>query len=244
VPLQVVLLIDESASAARRIPSTHAAAMDFVAQQPGAEFLVLKFAAATHRVTDWTANPEEIRRGLAIPISGDATRLRDAIHVALHHLRHRSGRRLLIVFSDGRDTTLSRLDTASIAKSARNDNVQVLTLGIGSTDLDEGPLRTLATNTRGAYRRIESRQALVDWFGRLGTSAVSPVYRLTFARPIKGAATIRIGEGPTRIELQLILPGQTAANPVNSNLARTSTQHTMARLCTFAQAKVLRSTRS
>lgn len=203
-PLHVVFLIDESPSTVRMTPIMHDVAMEFARRGEGkCEFLAISFADGARLLTTWTSDASEMNRGLGVATQGERTSLDNAIHVAMHHLRQRTGKRIVILLSDGDHNARTPFDTDSIRRTAEASRIQIVAIGFDTPKLDEDRLRTVARMTRGGYRRVGNHKAIVDWFDRLASAYRGPVYRLFFDEPIRDQAKITVGSGPAQVTLDL-----------------------------------------
>ena len=76
------------------------------------------------------------------------TSLNDAVHYSLNRIKDQRGRKALIVFSDGDDTT-SRFKEQEVVDYARAVEATIYTVGIGS--VDRGFLNRIAEETGGEF---------------------------------------------------------------------------------------------
>ncbi len=109
-PFTVVLMIDVSPSTAFQIDEIHNAAMTFVNQlRPTDKVMVVAFDESVHVLT----RPTNDRRALRLAINqsqfGDGTSLYEAVdHVISRELRQIEGKKAVVIFTDGVDTTSRR----------------------------------------------------------------------------------------------------------------------------------------
>jgi Ca-activated chloride channel family protein len=131
IPLELVTAIDVSSSMTDVLPDVKRHATNFLAQlRPSDQVTVLGFndnifSLAT-RSTDQAVRARAIRR--LAPWGGTA--LYDVIVHALGLLGRQSGRRSLLVFSDGEDVS-SRASPASVVKRAESSDATVYVIGQG-----------------------------------------------------------------------------------------------------------------
>ena len=115
---------------------------------PGVEVRVLAFNDRVLSVCPWTRDfPGALNqiRGLQ---SGGNTALYQAIRQALVDLRGRSGRKWVLLFTDGRDG-VGGADLEARLEQCRDDHITVSCLGLASDTLDRGILEQIAQTTGG-----------------------------------------------------------------------------------------------
>jgi len=108
-PITVVLLIDTSPSTEYRIDDIRQAAAAFVEElKPEDSVMVAEFDANVHVLTEPTTDREKIYRAIRKADFGGGTSLYDAVEFALtKRLNKIEGRKAIVLFTDGVDTTSS-----------------------------------------------------------------------------------------------------------------------------------------
>jgi Ca-activated chloride channel homolog len=103
-PLHVVLLLDVSGSLKQEIEAMRDAAVLF-ARSFGKDdrFAVVSFADRVETVQDWTGNWRNVRRSLRRLKPGYRTALYDALKQTADKLHRRSGKRVILLLTDGLD---------------------------------------------------------------------------------------------------------------------------------------------
>ncbi len=106
VPVDVVLMIDASSSAASNLDSFRHAAEEFAARlSPYDRISLIKFDDRVELLQDWTQSRVQLRRALLRIKPGVFTRFNDALLLAAREqLKHTHNRRALIVLTDGIDS--------------------------------------------------------------------------------------------------------------------------------------------
>jgi len=106
-PITVVLLIDTSGSTEFRLQDIHNAAIGFVDKlKPDDRVMVISFDDRITVLTKPTNDREEINKAIRRSRTGGGTRLYDAVDsVFTQHLKTISGRKAVVLFTDGVDTT-------------------------------------------------------------------------------------------------------------------------------------------
>jgi Ca-activated chloride channel homolog len=119
---------------------------------------------------------------------GNGTRLFDALAVSLDELKGIEGRRVILVFTDGEDTT-SRASSGSVIDRARAEEVMVYAIGLQSEFFNgvrmirskpDGGLRKIAEETGGGYFELTKTADLAPTFTRVAQELHSQ-YVLGFA---------------------------------------------------------------
>jgi Ca-activated chloride channel family protein len=131
IPLELVAALDVSGSMVDSLPAVKRHATDFLAQlRPSDQVTVLGFNdnifTPARRSTDQATRAKAI--GRLAPWGGTA--LYDAIVHALDLLGRQSGRRALVVFSDGEDQS-SHAPMASVLKRAEGSDATIYMIGQG-----------------------------------------------------------------------------------------------------------------
>lgn len=165
-----------------RFGAVEAIAGDFIARRSGDEMGLILFGSRAFLVTPLTYDLQAVRaqlQGAAVGLAGTETAIGDAIAVAVKRLAALPQQaRVVVLLTDGVNNAgnITPLDAARAAKAA---GVRVYTIGIGATemsipdlfgthtvnpsaDLDEGMLRTIATQTGGHYFRATDSTQLAD----------------------------------------------------------------------------------
>ncbi|MEP7274681.1 MAG: VWA domain-containing protein, partial [Acidobacteriota bacterium] len=141
-PFDVALLIDTSHSTQRKLSAIRKAALTFVKQlQPKDRVMIVTFDENVRFVSDLTSDRVQLKQAIESVKSGFATSLYDAIVMTVREkLAPLSGRKALVVLSDGVDTaskmatyesTLDLISTAGVIAYAiqyetRNDGGPIL----------------------------------------------------------------------------------------------------------------------
>lgn len=109
-PFTVVLLIDVSPSTQFRIDEIQNAAIAFINQlRPGDRVMVIAFDEAVHVLSPPTNNRNQLRNAIRTAEFGDGTSLYEAVDFAINReLRQIQGRKAVVLFTDGVDTTSRR----------------------------------------------------------------------------------------------------------------------------------------
>jgi len=106
-PFSVVLMIDTSGSTRFRLEDIQDAAINFVNQlRPDDRVMVVSFDDDIKVLADFTSDREKLRKAILRTHTGDGTKLYDAIDMVINQRLNRiQGRKAIVLFTDGVDTT-------------------------------------------------------------------------------------------------------------------------------------------
>lgn len=109
VPFSLVLLLDVSPSVAGSVQDIQDAAIEFVRQLRAQDrVMVASFDRHIHYLSDFTNDRRELEWAIRKANTGSGTSVYDAVYETVNRkLRNIEGRKALILFSDGEDTTSS-----------------------------------------------------------------------------------------------------------------------------------------
>jgi hypothetical protein len=112
-PFTVILLLDTSPSTAYKIEQIQNAAIAFVNQlKPLDKVAVIEFDAKVHVLTEATGDREKIYKSIRRADFGDGTSLFDAVDFSVDkRLNNIEGRKAIVLFTDGVDTTSYKADS-------------------------------------------------------------------------------------------------------------------------------------
>jgi VWFA-related protein len=156
IPLSVVLVLDSSGSMKNNMHFLQEAAITFVNKlQDVDKALVVDFNSGVRGSAEFTDDVSRLEQFVEALQAWGGTSLYDAIHYGLNRIKDQPGRKAVIVFSDGDDTT-SSFGEKDVIDYARAVEATVYCVGIrgGAGLLDRGPrgfLRKVARETGGQY---------------------------------------------------------------------------------------------
>ena len=106
-PFSVVLMIDTSNSTRFRLEEIQDAAIEFVRQlRADDQVMVVSFDDRVRVLSEFTNNRSRLRDAILDTETGNGTRLYDAVHLVINQRLNRvSGRKAIVLFTDGVDTT-------------------------------------------------------------------------------------------------------------------------------------------
>ena len=177
-----------------RFGAVEAIASDFIGRRGGDEMGLILFGTRAFLVTPITYDLGAVSaqlQGSTVGLAGTETAIGDAVGVAVKRLTALPEQaRVLVLLTDGVNNagSIAPLDAARAAKAA---GVRIYTIGIGATemrvpdffgsrvvnpsaDLDEGMLRTMATETGGRYFRATDTSELAAAYHAIDTLEPMP----------------------------------------------------------------------
>ena len=188
-PFTAVVMLDTSASMTANLEFLNRAAEQFLIRllpvdkaQVGAFNDKIQFSGR------FTNNRDELIGALDDMQFGNPTRLNDAIAASLDALEDVDGRRVVLVFTDGEDTS-SKTGFRTVLERARNEEVMVYTIGLESEYFNgvrlqrtrpSRDLRKIADETGGGSFELKKTDELAPTFTRVAQELRSQ-YLLGFA---------------------------------------------------------------
>ncbi|MCC6329816.1 MAG: VWA domain-containing protein, partial [Acidobacteria bacterium] len=172
-PFTVVLLIDVSPSTSYKIEEIQAAASAFVEQlQPHDKVMVVEFDSSVHVLADPTLDREKIHKAIGKTGFGGGTSLYEAVERTLmKFLAKVEGRKAVVLFTDGVDTTSWRAGYESTLADAQESEAVVFPIyyntflqnaGIGSG----GPMSTPPTLGLPGSVGVKATQQMSEDYAR------------------------------------------------------------------------------
>ncbi len=210
-PITVVLMLDTSASMTLNLKLLKEAAEQFLLRlMPGDKAKVGAFNDKIELSGHFTADRDELIAELRGLDFGNGTRLHDGAAMSLDELAGIEGRRVLVILSDGEDTS-SRTGFRTVMDRARNEEVMIYAIGLSSEYFDgermvrsrpDGSLRRLADETGGGYFELKKTSELASTFTRVAQELHSQY--------VLGFVASRLDNRLHKLTVRLKQPGMTA----------------------------------
>jgi VWFA-related protein len=199
-PVSAVLVIDRSGSMADsdKIEGAQEAARAFVSQmRPGDQTALITFNSRSRMIESFTSSQDELARAIDRIDADGGTALYDSMAAGVDALKDSSGRRALLLLTDGQDCRDSSicpdsygsqrtLDQAIEYANQRGQPLEVIGLGERGSDerdgIDEAVLRRIADATGGEYFYAPSADQLADLYRTL-SAGLQQEYALTYRSP-------------------------------------------------------------
>ena len=176
LPITAIVMLDTSGSMTGTIALLKAAAEQFVIRLlPQDKATVGAFNDKIELNAGFTNNRDKLVSQVKDLDYGNGTRLFDAISESLDALKGVEGRRVILVFTDGDDTS-SRIGRGTVLDRARADEVMIYAIGLQSEYFDgahmvrskpDSGLRKLADETGGGYFELKKTADLGPTFSRV-----------------------------------------------------------------------------
>ena len=163
MPLAILLAIDTSGSVHKDLPIEQKAARHFAhaLMRPVDQMGLIEFASDVREVVPFTNQVSRIDRGLDSLRMGPATALYDAVYLSAQNLTKMSGRKVLVLISDG-GNTVNGVDYAKALEQALRSEVMVYSIidvpiaaSAGRDIGGEHAMITLSEETGGKYYYAE-----------------------------------------------------------------------------------------
>lgn len=174
LPLHIVLAIDTSGSVRKDLPLELAAARRFVRSllRPADQLDLMEFSDTVRDVVPFTNNVRRIERGLRKLRPGSATELYRAVELAAQKLDAYQGRKVLVLISDGGNTTGDTTYAEALNEAVRSETMVYSIIDVpihasaGRDLAGEHAMITLSEETGGEYY-YASQGALDQIFERV-----------------------------------------------------------------------------
>jgi VWFA-related protein len=156
IPLSVILVLDTSGSMTRTLPFLQEAALSLVYKLDEVDrALLVQFNESIKGSTEFTGDISRLENFVQGLQAWGGTSLYDAIQYSLGRIKDQPGRKAVVVFTDGADTT-SQLKEQDVIDYARAVEATVYSIGFkGESGLfarsPRGFLRKIAQETGGAF---------------------------------------------------------------------------------------------
>lgn len=152
--LYIAIVIDRSGSmAGAKTTATNAAAVNLVNAMSGTDQAALiEFSDSPSTTVGFTTNKTTLTNAINAGVASGSTSLYDSVKAGADLLRSQSGRRLLLVLTDGADTASTSTVEEAI-DSVNSEGLSCYTVGLGTSGIDfEGDiLQRIASDTGGTF---------------------------------------------------------------------------------------------
>src|SRR5688500_6356883 len=209
-PFTAVVMLDTSASMTANLKLLNRAAEQFLLRLlPVDKAQVGAFNDKIQLSGTFTNDRDELIGALNDLYFGNPTRLNDAIGASLDALKGIDGRRVVLVFTDGEDTS-SRTSFKTVNERARDEEVMVYAIGLESEYFNgmrvvrsrpARDLRRIADETGGGYFELQKTDELAPTFTR-----VSQELRSQY---LIGFSPVALDNRVHKLEVKVNKPGMT-----------------------------------
>ena len=209
-PFTAVVMLDTSASMTANLKLLNRAAEQFLMRLlPVDKAQVGAFNDKIQLSGTFTNNRDELIGALNDLYFGNPTRLNDAIATSLDALQGVEGRRVILVFTDGDDTS-SRIGFKTVLERSRDEGVMVYSIGLESEYFNgqrvvrskpSRDLRKISDETGGGYFELQKTADLAPTFTRVAQELRSQY--------LVGFAPAALDNKVHKLELHVNKPGMT-----------------------------------
>jgi len=135
-PFSVVLMLDTSPSTQFRLEDIQDAAITFVSQlRPDDKVMVVSFNDNIKILSEFTTDRNKLRRAIEHSRTDDGTRLYDAVDMVINQQLSRvQGRKAIVLFTDGVDTTSRRASFESNIMDAQELDALIYSVQYNTAD--------------------------------------------------------------------------------------------------------------
>ena len=151
-PVTLCLVLDSSGSMQGKMEKVHQAAGGFVeVLRPEDQALVIDFDEKVFLLQDFTSDRALLREAIDSTYPEGGTAIYDALFAAFRKLKNFTGRKAIVLLTDGEDTS-SNFSYARVLEAARTNDVLIFPIGLGIGLLQiegRGTLKELAEETGG-----------------------------------------------------------------------------------------------
>jgi len=173
VPLSIILVLDTSGSMKPNMHFLQEATLNFLYKLDDIDTaLLVSFNESVKGSAEFTGDTDRLERFVEGLQAWGGTSLYDAIHYSLGRIKDAPGRKALVIFSDGADTT-SQLQDKDVVDYARAVEATVYSIGFkgeGGGLMSSSPrgfLRKIATETGGQFFAPDKVGELIKVFNEI-----------------------------------------------------------------------------
>jgi Ca-activated chloride channel homolog len=209
-PFTAVVMLDTSASMTANLKLLNRAAEQFLLRLlPVDRAQVGAFNDKIQLSGTFTNDRDELIGALNDLYFGNPTRLNDGIAAGLDALKGVDGRRVVLVFTDGEDTS-SRIGFKTVMERARDEEVMVYSIGLESEYFNgmrvvrsrpSRDLRKISDETGGGYFELQKTDELSPTFTRVAQELRSQY--------LIGFAPVALDNKVHKLEVKVNRPGMT-----------------------------------
>lgn len=191
LPLQLCLLFDSSVSIATELRTQQEAAIQFLSSilRPLDRVSVLQVSDEVDQLIRSSNRLERVSQAVRSIKPGGGTSLYDAVYLAAEILSNAQGRRVIVVISDGTDTT-SRLQLKDCLRKAQNSEAVVYALVVQPIKSEPGrnlggehAMIYLAEKTGGRFFKVASPDSVRVSFDRISEELRTQYYLGYYPQP-------------------------------------------------------------
>ena len=128
-PFSVALLLDTSYSTFGKLAQIQDSAIEFLEQiHPDDEVMVISFDDEVYLETEFTRHKDRAERAVKQTRTGQSTQLYEAVYLGLQELKEQPFRKVMVLFSDGVDTTSRASSAGETIQVTKEADVAIYTI--------------------------------------------------------------------------------------------------------------------
>jgi VWFA-related protein len=184
VPLTIALLIDTSGSVKDKLEYEKETAAEFLREilRPKKDLaMIIQFDADVNLVQDFTQSHNALLDALDSLKAGNSTALFDAVFLAADEkLKYETGRKVMVIVSDGEDTS-SKVKKKEAIEVAQKNDVLIYGIGVQTPGANFSDLKDFAAETGGSFLSPRARPAEIQAAFRSIREDIQGQYSLAYA---------------------------------------------------------------
>jgi VWFA-related protein len=221
-PIKVVVMLDTSGSMTLNLDLLKIAAEQFVLRLlPDDRAKIGSFSDKIIVSPEFIGDRDELVRILHNDIQfGNPTFLWDAIDRSMDELKDQTGRRVVLIFTDGEDETSRKVGFNQVLTRAQNEDFMIYAIGLesrilGTVTHPDRNLRRLAEQTGGGYFELTRTADL----NRTFTQVADELHR----QYVLGFAAETLDNTVHKLDVRVKIPGMTVRARKSYLASKTST---------------------
>jgi Ca-activated chloride channel family protein len=185
-PITMAIMIDTSGSMrGEKLDEVHKAAGDFVdSMRPIDKALVIDFDDNVFMIQGLTSDHDALKEAIASTEAIGGTSLFDALHAAYRKIGSMDGRKVIILLSDGEDST-SQIGYKTILEEARSNSMMIYSIALGGSlgsGADPKALKEFSATTGGKFFFVKKASKLAGVYQQIAEELGKQFY-LTYSTP-------------------------------------------------------------
>ena len=185
----IVLLIDTSGSTkGEPLANGQAGVQEFVSTlNSNDQVEIIAFNENPQCLAAWQSNKEILCAAVSKLKARGNTAIYDSLWQALNDLENLKGQRIIVLFTDGSDTS-STMNLETMLQKARDKKIPIYVIGLASKDLAPQILQRIADETGGCYLEAGSAAELQNLYRKIA-GKIKKQYRLVLNPEIQSNKT-------------------------------------------------------
>ena len=183
-PITMAIMIDTSGSMrGEKLDEVHTAAGDFVdSMRPIDQALVIDFDDNVFMIQGLTSDHDALKEAITSTEAIGGTSLFDALHAAYRKIGTMEGRKVIILLSDGEDST-SQIGYNTILEEARSNSMMIYSIALGGSlgsGAEPQALKEFSATTGGKFFYVKKASKLAGVYQQIADELGKQFY-LTYS---------------------------------------------------------------